>query len=112
MFGVARPSWLWVGWGGNLKRYFNAVLRRRCEAMIDRITLDTNEGYEFQTNGSQYVVVVNVGFVRVQVYKDDTVLANLDRLESYSCPSNTGAYRVFNSSSQSADVLLVRYILL
>jgi hypothetical protein len=81
--------------------------------MIDRIKLSPNEAYEFQTDGSQYVVVVSVFDGGVQVLKDNNVLATLNYLESYSCPANTGAYVVKNSSLVGdADILLVRYILL
>ena len=80
--------------------------------MIDRINLASGESYEFQTDGSQYVVVVSCAAGGVQVLKGDTVLATLDWLETYSCPANTGAYIVRNTSSFNADVLLVRYILL
>jgi hypothetical protein len=79
--------------------------------MIDRVALAPNEAYEFQTDGNQYVVVVSLSS-GVQVFKGDVFLANLDWLETYSCPSNTGSYKVFNSSSSDAFVLLVRYILL
>ncbi len=80
--------------------------------MIDRVNLLSGESYEFQTDGNQYVVVVSCSGVGVQVIKGDTVLATLNWLETYSCPANTGAYIVRNTSSVNADVLLVRYILL
>jgi hypothetical protein len=100
-----------VGFGGDLRRYFNAVLRR-VEGMIDRISLAPNEAYEFQT-GNHYVVVVSASGEGVQVLKDNVVLATLNWLETYSCPQNSGSYIVKNPSMlNSADVLLVRYILL
>jgi len=111
MFGVGKPSWLWF-MGGNLDRYYDIVLRRRCEAMIDRVRLSPGEAYEFQTDGNQYVIVVSASNGGVQVLKGDNVLATLHWLETYSCPANTGSYVVKNTSSASADVLLVRYILL
>ena len=111
MFGVGKPAWLWAV-GGSLDRYYNMVLRRRCEAMIDRVRLSPDEAYEFQTDGNQYVIVVSVSNGGVQVLKGDNVLATLQWLETYSCPSNTGPYVVKNVSSVNADVLLVRYILL
>jgi hypothetical protein len=81
--------------------------------MIDRVNLAPNEAYEFQTDGSQYVVVVSASGSGVQVFKGDVLLATLNWLETYSCPANTGAYVVKNPSLlDSADVLLVRYILL
>jgi len=80
--------------------------------MIDRINLSPNEAYEFQTDGSQYVIVVSVSDLGIEVRKDDKVLAVLNWLETYSCPANTGAYVVKNPNNESADVLLVRYILL
>ncbi len=80
--------------------------------MIDIFNLGRDEGYEFQTDGGHYVVVVNVGTARVQVFKGNSLLASLDRFETYSCPSNTGPYRVFNPSTTTAHVLLVRYILI
>jgi hypothetical protein len=98
--------------GGNLERYYNVVLRRRCEAMIDRVNLASGEAYEFQTDGNQYVIVVNVSNVEVQVFKGDFLLARLNFLETYSCPSNTGPYKVYNPSTRAADVIFVRYILL
>jgi len=111
MFGVAKPSWLWWGFGGNLRRYYSVMLRRRYEAMIDRVNLASNEAYEFMTDG-QYVVVVSLSGEGVQVLKGDVVLATLNWLETYSCPSNTGSYVVKNPSQVDADVLLVRYILI
>jgi len=79
--------------------------------MIDRVNLAPDEAYEFLTDG-QYVVVVCVG-ESVQVLKGDNVLAVLNYLETYSCPSNTGSYVVKNPSQvNNADVLLVRYILI
>ena len=108
---MGKPSWLWF-MGGNLERYYNVVLRRRCEAMIDRVNLSPNEAYEFQTDGNQYVIVVNASNAEVQVFKGDFFLAKLNFLETYSCPANTGPYRVYNSSTRTANVLLVRYILL
>jgi hypothetical protein len=80
--------------------------------MIDRVNLGPGESYEFQTDGNQYVIVVSVSGNGVQVLKNENVLATLDWLETYSCPSNTGSYVVKNPSSSFADVLLVRYILL
>jgi hypothetical protein len=81
--------------------------------MIDRVNLAPNEAYEFQTDGNQYVVVVSVSGSGVQVFKGDVLLATLNWLETYSCPANTGVYVVKNPSLlESADVLLVRYILL
>ena len=110
MFGVGKPSWLWLGFGGDLRRYFNAMLRR-VESMIDRVTLAPNEAYEFQT-GNHYVVVVSASGEGVQVFKDGNLLATLNWLETYSCPQNTGSYIVKNPSLlNSVDVLLVRYIL-
>lgn len=79
--------------------------------MIDRVNLSSGESYEFKTDGNQYVVVVSCG-MGVQVIKGDTVLATLDWLETYSCPANTGAYIIRNTSSTDVNVLLVRYILL
>ncbi len=111
MFGVARPQWLWLGFGGNLRRYFNAMLRRRCESMIDRVRLSPNEAYEFITEGSQYVVIVSLAD-GIEVLKGENVLARLDWLETYSCPANTGSYIVRNPTDMLAGVLLVRYILL
>ncbi len=111
MFGVAKPQWLWWGFSGDLRRYFNAVLRRRCEAMIDRVTLSPNEAYEFTTEGSQYVVVVSLAN-GVEVLKGENVLARVDWLETYSCPANTGSYIVRNPTDVFAVILLVRYILL
>ncbi len=80
--------------------------------MIDRVNLSPNEAYEFTTEGNQYVIVVSISGQGVQVWKDDKLLAVINWLETYSCPSNTGSYIVRNPSSSSADVLLVRYILL
>jgi hypothetical protein len=81
--------------------------------MIDRVNLSPNEAYEFQTDGNQYVIVVSISGEGVQVLKGENVLATLHWLETYSCPSNTGSYVVKNPSLlNSADVLLVRYILL
>jgi hypothetical protein len=80
--------------------------------MIDRVNLSPNEACEFQTDGNQYVIVVNVTNNAVQVLKGEFFLANLGYLETYSCPSNTGPYRVYNPSLFNVDVLLVRYILL
>jgi len=111
MFGIGRPSLLWAV--GGSERYYNIVLRRRCEAMIDRVKLSPNEAYEFQTDGNQYVIAVSISSSGVQVLKGDQVLATLHWLETYSCPANTGAYVVKNPDlTESADVLLVRYILL
>jgi hypothetical protein len=112
MFGVAKPQWLVLGFRGNLRRYFNAMLRRRCDAMIDRVTLAANEAYEFQTDGNQYVVVVSLHSGGMRILKGTTTLATLHYLETYSCPANTGSYIVRNVGSGSGDVLLVRYILI
>lgn len=112
MFGVAKPSWLWWGFGGDLRRYFKVMLRRRCEAMIDRVNLAPNEAYEFQTDGNQYVVVVSLSGSGIEIFKGERLLATLHWLETYSCPSNSGSYIVRNRSSVNADVFLVRYILL
>jgi hypothetical protein len=80
--------------------------------MIDRFYLSPGEAYEFQTDGNQYVVVVSASS-SVDIRKGEFLLASLGRLETYSCPANTGPYIVKNpSSAQGADVLLVRYILL
>ncbi len=112
MFGVAKPFLLWAV-GGDLRRYFKIILRKGVEGMIDRVTLAPNESYEFQT-GNHYVVVVSLSGEGIHVLKGDTWLANLNWLETYSCPQNTGSYKVYNpsSSSSSADVLLVRYVLI
>jgi hypothetical protein len=81
--------------------------------MIDRVRLSPGESYQFQTDGGQYVVVVNVSSSAVEVLKGDDLLARLNYLENYSCPANTGAYIIRNINTRnSANVLLVRYILL
>lgn len=96
-----------------MERYYNIVLRRRFEAMVDRITLAQDEGYEFQTDGNHYVIVINVSpSARIEVRKGDFLLATLGYLENYSCPSNTGPYVVRNISNTRANIILVRYILL
>ncbi len=80
--------------------------------MIDRVTLSSNEAYEFTTEGSQYVVVVSLAN-GIEVLKGENVLARVDWLETYSCPANTGSYIVRNPTTDGfAVVLLVRYILL
>jgi hypothetical protein len=79
--------------------------------MIDRVVLHPEEAYEFQTDGSQYVVVVSLAN-DLEVLKGDKLLAKLDWLEMYSCPANTGSYIVRNPQTVSVVVLLVRYILL
>ncbi len=80
--------------------------------MIDRVTLNPNEAYEFTTEGSQYVVIVSLSN-GIEVLKGGNVLARVDWLETYSCPANTGSYIVRNSTTDAfAVVLLVRYILL
>ena len=80
--------------------------------MIDRVTLQPNESYEFQTDGNQYVVVVSCAEYGIQVFKGSFFLAKLDFLESYSCPANTGPYIIKNTGDLLAPVLLIRYILI
>lgn len=80
--------------------------------MIDRVILHSNESYEFQTDGNQYVVVVSCADYGIEVYKGSFFLAKLDFLETYSCPANTGPYIIKNTGDLIAPVLLVRYILI
>jgi hypothetical protein len=111
LFGVAKPQWLWIAFKGNLKRYWNCVIKKReVKGMVDRIVLEPGERYEFQTDG-QYVVVVSVGD-SIKVYKGDFYLAKIDWLETYSCPANTGPYVLECESNSSVAVLLVRYVLM